>query len=117
MKLCINILSSLPSYLETVAVGIFAGIGAVFQESVLKSPTIFEGGGDIIGSPEVSVPAVITVAPCAAAVAVPAAGGRLRRKAVGIVVVRRIGVEVRSQLRTWLSDAPLSICNPVSRLR
>lgn len=57
-----------PSYLETVAVGIFAGIGAVFQESVLKSPTIFEGGGDIIGSPEVSVPAVITVAPCAAAV-------------------------------------------------
>jgi len=85
-----------PAHLEAVAVGLGSGIAAVLEPAVAPGPAVLEDGGDVGGAAHIAVPAVVAVAPGAAAVKViVAADVEFRGKAVGVSIVWRVGVMVR----------------------
>src|SRR4030042_1016810 len=83
-------------HLEAISVGIRSGIGTIFQVTVLECPAVLQRSAHIVCSSEVSVPAIVTILPCPAAVEIiTTTHGQFGCKTVGISIVSRISIIIR----------------------
>ena len=101
------------AHFKTIAVGIGPCIRSVFKIPVFECPAVFSSSRNVVGSPQVAVPAVVNIKPGAAAIKIiTGAHIELGCEPISITIIRWVGIIVRIAVNNFIIRRSASQLQP-----